>query len=104
MNLFQAQPGGFDPMLMLLIMAVFFFFMIWPQMRRQKKAKTFISSIAKGQHIVTTGGVHGKISQVNEKFFIIDIEEGKMKIDPSAINMESTQAAYPAETKTEEKK
>lgn len=47
MNLFQAQPGGFDPMLMLLIMAVFFFFMIWPQMRRQKKLKPLFLALQK---------------------------------------------------------
>ena len=47
----------------LLVMVVFFVFMILPQMRRQKKTKSFIADLKKGDHVVTTGGVHAKISQ-----------------------------------------
>jgi len=105
MTLLQAAGNqGMNPFVLMLIMAVFFFFMIWPQMRRQKKAKNFTSSLAKGDHLVTTGGIHGKISQIQDKYMIIDLEEGKMKIDPTGISMEMTQAAYPAENKAEAKK
>ncbi len=97
-------PGGFNPVVLMLVMGVFFFFMIWPQMRRQKKAKNFIGELKKGDHIVTTGGIHGKISQVQDAYFVVDMEEGKMKLDKSGVNMESTQAAYPSEKKSEEKK
>ncbi len=105
MTLLQAAGNqGMNPFVLMLIMAVFFFFMIWPQTRRQKKAKNFTAGLAKGDHVVTTGGIHGKISQIQEKHMIIDLEEGKMKIDPTGISMEMTQAAYPAENKTETKK
>ena len=94
--LLQGAKGGFDPFVLMIIMVVFFFFMIWPQMRRQKKAKAFAESLSKGDQIVTTGGVYGKISSVTEKHYIIEIEEGKMKIDKTGVSMEMTQAAFPA--------
>jgi preprotein translocase subunit YajC len=99
-SLLQAPAsGGMDPIVLMLIMGVFFFFMIWPQMRRQKKTKNFIAELKKGDQIVTTGGVHGKISTITEKFMIIDLEEGKMKIELNGVSMENTQAAYPAPKK-----
>lgn len=91
--------GASDLIPLILIMGLFFFFMIWPQMRRQKKAKNFNESLQKGDHIVTSGGVHGKIIAIAEKHYTIEIEEGKMKIDKTGISMEMTQAAYPSENK-----
>jgi preprotein translocase subunit YajC len=96
MNILQAQSGGGSQMvMMLLIMAVFFVFMIWPQMRKQKKAKAYMESLKKGDRVVTTGGIHGKIGVVAETHFVIEMEEGKAKIEKSAVSMEYTQAAYP---------
>jgi len=98
MILLQGQPGaggGSQMVMMLLIMGVFFVFMIWPQMRKQKKAKTYMESLVKGDKIVTTGGIHGKITSVADGHFVIEMEEGKAKIEKSAVSMELTQAAYP---------
>ena len=72
-NLLQGPTAGNQGMLMLLIMAVFFAFMIWPQMRRQKKAKNFVAGLEKGDKVVTTGGVHGKISQRFTFFSILHL-------------------------------
>lgn len=96
MNILQAQSGGGSQMvMMLLIMAVFFVFMIWPQMRKQKKAKAYMESLKKGDRVVTTGGIHGKIGVVADTHFVIEMEDGKAKIEKSAVSMEYTQAAYP---------
>lgn len=89
-----AAGGGFNPIMLLLIMGVFFFFMIWPQMRKQKKAKAYLSEIKKGDHVVTTGGIHGKIVSVTDTHFVLELEEGKMKVEKGAVSMEMTQAAY----------
>ena len=80
---------------MLLIMAVFFLFMIWPQMRKQKKAKAHLESLGKGDKIVTSGGIHGKIITVADSHFILEVEEGKLRVEKSAVSMELTQAHYP---------
>lgn len=82
--------------MMLAIMVIFFLFMIWPQMRKAKKAKAFNSGLTKGQKIVTTGGIHGKISSVGETWFVIALEEGSIKVEKSAVSMEMTAAHYPA--------
>ena len=98
MILLQGQPGaggGSQLVMMVLIMGVFFVFMIWPQMRKQKKAKAYMESLVKGDKIVTTGGIHGKITSVTDAHFVIEMEEGKAKIEKSAVSMDLTQAAYP---------
>ncbi|MFM1791660.1 MAG: preprotein translocase subunit YajC [Bacteroidota bacterium] len=96
--LLQAKGGGKDQfIMMMLVMAVLFFFMIYPQMKKQKKARLFTDELKKGDHIVTTGGIHGKITQDQEKFFVIALEEGSIKIEKSAVSMELTQAHYPKE-------
>ncbi len=92
--------GGMDMIPMLLIMAVFFLFMIWPQMRKQKKAKAHLESLGKGDKIVTSGGIHGKITTVADTHFVIEVEEGKLRIEKSAVSMELTQAHYPAATES----
>lgn len=72
------------------ILAVFYFFMIRPQQQKQKKAKNFRNELKKGQNIVTIGGIHGRIADVQESFVILDLEKGsKIKVDKSAISYES---------------
>jgi preprotein translocase subunit YajC len=90
-----AAPGkGFDFLPLLLIFVVFFFFIIWPQMRKQKKAKAYLAEIKKGDYIVTTGGIHGKINSIGDTYLVVEMEEGKAKIEKTAISMEMTMAAY----------
>lgn len=88
------QSGGFDfNMIMLpLALAVLYFFMIRPQMQRQKKEKAFQAEIKKGAKIVTSSGIHGKISEINATDNTITIETGagKIKFERSAISMELT--------------
>lgn len=85
---------GLDFMPLLLILGVFFFFIIWPQMRKQKKAKNYLSQLKKGDRIVTTGGLHGKLTSITDTYFIIEMEEGSAKIEKGAVSMEMTMAAY----------
>jgi preprotein translocase subunit YajC len=90
----KSKGFGMDFMPLLLIMVVFFFFIIWPQMRKQKKAKAYMTQLKKGDFIVTTGGIHGKITSVADTHFVIEMEEGKMKVEKGAVSMEMTAAAY----------
>jgi preprotein translocase subunit YajC len=76
-----------------LIFVVFYFFMIRPQMKKQKQAVKFKEEIKKGDRIITIGGIHGKIAEISEKNFIIEVEGGtRLKIEKSAVSMESTAA------------
>jgi preprotein translocase subunit YajC len=75
----MAQPQGSEanPLMsmlpLLLIVVVFYFFMIRPQMKRQKEVRKFRESLAKGDKVVTTGGIYGKIVEVKETTIILEI-------------------------------
>lgn len=88
-----------------LIFVVIYFFMIRPQNKKAKEQKLFRENIAKGDRIVTIGGVHGKILELGETTAIIEVEgQMKLKIEKTAISQENTLIAYPAEKKAVEKK
>jgi preprotein translocase subunit YajC len=71
---------------LLLIIVVFYFFMIRPQMRRQKETRKFRESLAKGDKVVTTGGIYGKIVEVKEKHIILEIaKDVQIKVDKNGI-------------------
>lgn len=71
------------------IMLIFYFFMIRPQTKKAKDQRKFLEAIAKGDKIVTNGGIYGKIIGITDKCYIIESEGGtKLKIDKSAISME----------------
>lgn len=83
-------PAGGNMLMQLLpfalIIVVFYFFMIRPQMKRQKELKNFRESLQKGQKIVTTGGIYGKITEIQETTVSIEIAENvKVKIDKAAV-------------------
>jgi preprotein translocase subunit YajC len=73
-----------------ILIVVVYFFMIKPQQTRAKKEKEFQSSIKVGDKIVTTSGIHGKISELAEKTIVIETMSGKLKMERSAISQELT--------------
>lgn len=92
-----AQEGAQNPwmslMPFLLIIVVFYFFMIRPQMKRQKELRKYRESLKKGDKIVTTGGIYGKVSEIKEDRVIVEIAEGvRITIDKVAVIMDMTDA------------
>ncbi len=76
---------------LILIGIVFYFFMIRPQTKKMKDQKTFIENIKKGDKVVTIGGIHGKIADINEDTYLLEIENGvKMKIDKVSVSLEAS--------------
>lgn len=93
--LLQASGSGGSTMQSLILFGgiaiIFYFFMIRPQQKKQKDQKKFISDIKKGDRIVTIGGVHGRISDMDEETVTIDVEKGaKIKFERSAISLEAS--------------
>lgn len=88
------EGGGMSSIIFLvLIFGVFWLFMIRPQVKKQKAQQKFKDTLSKGDKIVTIGGVHGKILEIGETTFIIEVEgQNRLKIEKSAVSMESTQA------------
>lgn len=71
---------------MVLIIAVFYFFMIRPQMKKQKELSAFRNSLAKGDKVVTTGGIYGKIIEMKDTTVLLQVDDNvKIRVDKSAI-------------------
>lgn len=88
----QADAGGLMSMLPFVAMlVVLYFFMIRPQMTRQKKEKAFQTEIKKGSKVVTSSGIHGRISEINnDGTIVIETGAGKIRFERGAISMELT--------------
>lgn len=81
--------GQFIPLI--LIIVVFYFFMIRPQLKKSKEQKKFRENIKVGDKIVTIGGIHAKITEVQETTLIITGEAGvKLKVEKSAVSVDSS--------------
>ena len=90
-----AGSGNWSFMIMLgLMFVIMYFFMIRPQQKKAKDQKKFIDEAKKGDYIVTIGGMHGRIAELEGDTFILEAEKGaRMRFSKSAISMESTRAA-----------
>ena len=79
--------GNLTTMLPLVLMfVVLYFVMIRPQMKRQKEAKAMIDALAKGDEVVTSGGMLGKISKIGESFISLEVAGGiEIQIQRSAV-------------------
>lgn len=72
--------------LIVILFAVFYFFMIRPQQKKQKEIKKFRDALAKGDKIITAGGIYGKISNVGTTTFDVEISEGvRITIDKNSV-------------------
>jgi preprotein translocase subunit YajC len=79
--------GGLGGMLPLVLMfVVLYFVMIRPQMKRQKEHKAMIDALAKGDEVVTSGGVLGKVSKMGDTFVAVEVANGvEIQIQRSAV-------------------
>ena len=60
-------------------------------MKKAKEERSFKESIKKGDKVVTIGGVHGRVLEVNEKTFMLEIDNNvKIKIEKTGISAEAT--------------
>jgi preprotein translocase subunit YajC len=76
---------------LLLIIVVFYFFMIRPQMKRQKDLKSYREGLNKGDKVVTTGGIYGKITDIKDQTVTVEIADNvRIKIDKNAILKDNT--------------
>lgn len=89
----ETAQGGVSGIFMIVaLIAIFYFFMIRPQQKRQKEIKKFRDSLQPGSDIVTAGGIFGKIKDVAEAYFIVEVTKGvtirvdKGSVYPSAID------------------
>lgn len=86
------QSGWWSFLPLILIVVVFYFFFIRPQMKRSKDQKKFRESLQKGQKIITIGGIHGRIVEIQETTVTIEVENSvRLRVEKSAVAIDNTQ-------------
>ena len=83
-----AAPNMFLQLVpLILLFVVFWFLLIRPQMKRQKEHRLLVEKLAKGDEVVTNGGIAGRIEEVGESFITVEIAEGtKVKVQRGSIS------------------
>ena len=86
----QAAPASGGSTLVFIIgtMLVFYFFIMRPQIKKQKDARKYRETIAKGDNVVTVGGIHGQVLTVNKdkQYAEIKVLDGKIRVELSGIS------------------
>ena len=70
---------------LVLMFVVLYFIMIRPQMKRQKEHKAMIEALAKGDEVVTSGGLLGKVTKLGESYISIGAGNGELMVQRTAI-------------------
>jgi len=82
----SAQSGFASLLPLILIFVIFYFLLLRPQMKRAKEHKKMVASLAKGDEVVTNGGLLGKITKVDDNFAMVEITDGiVVKMQKTAI-------------------
>jgi preprotein translocase subunit YajC len=87
MDTIQSNLMSFLPMI--LIFAVFYFLLIRPQEQKRKEHEKLVSSVQKGEKVLTHSGIYGHVERINEKDASVDLEIAKnlvIKISKSSIS------------------
>lgn len=93
----QGGDGGMSIIMIVILIAIFYFFMIRPQQKRQKTLKKQREAMTKGDSVVTAGGIYGRIVEVREDSFLIEIDKNvKIRIDKSSVYPNAAEAAVDA--------
>ncbi len=82
-----AGPDGSLTLIMIVAMiAIMYFFMIRPQNKKQKEIANFRKSLQVNQKVITAGGIHGVIKEINDSDVILEIASNvKIRIDKNSI-------------------
>lgn len=72
----QAEGGTFSLIMLVAIFVIFYFMLIRPQSKRAKEHRELISSLKKGDEVVTAGGILGKVVNLEEQYVKINLADG----------------------------
>jgi len=88
----QAAAPGAAPspvpsiVMMVALFAIMYFLMIRPQTKRAKEHRELVSKLAKGDEVITNGGIAGRVDDLGENFITVEIADGvRVKLQRSAI-------------------
>ena len=69
----EAQLLGFLPIILMFV--VLYFLMIRPQMKRAKEHRTMLEALSKGDEVITSGGIVGRVTKVGESYVTIEVAQ-----------------------------
>ncbi|MBX3699801.1 MAG: preprotein translocase subunit YajC [Dokdonella sp.] len=83
-----AAPNPLVSFLPLIILfGIFYFMLIRPQMKRAKEQRAMIAALAKGDEVLTNGGLLGRVEEINEQFVVLEVANGvSVKMQKQAIS------------------
>ena len=83
----QGGRPGYEGIIMLVIMfAIFYLLLIRPQQKRAKQHKQLVESLQAGDQVVTAGGIHGKVTAVQESVVTLEVASGvRIKINRASV-------------------
>ena len=84
----QPAPGGFGMSLLfpVLLIGVMYFLMIRPQMKRAKEHKGMLEKLARGDEVLTNGGIAGTVTDIGENFITVEIADNvRIRLQKGAI-------------------
>ena len=78
--------GGFDILLLVGFVAIFYFLLWRPQAKRRKEHQALMGSIAKGDEVVTAGGILGQVTKVDDDFLMVRVARNiELRVQKSAV-------------------
>jgi preprotein translocase subunit YajC len=87
-GIFGGQSGFL--IMMVLFFGVIYFLMIRPQQKKQKEIQKMRESLKEGDKVVTAGGIYGKIKEVSDTAFLLEVADGvKIKVDKASVFLSS---------------
>ena len=102
--LLQAPAAGMDSSMMwimlILMFVIMYFFMIRPQNKKQKEIAEFRRTLQVNQQVITAGGIHGTIKEINDNDVVLEIDRNvKVRVDKNSIFAAAADANASAQTK-----
>jgi preprotein translocase subunit YajC len=85
----QAGGGGTwtSALPLILLVVIFYFLLIRPQMKRQKEQRQLVEALAKGDEVVTSGGLLGRIKDLGDNFIVMELAQGvEVKVQRHAVS------------------
>ena len=80
------EAGGmlsFVPLILMFV--VFYFLLIRPQQKRAKEHQAMLGSVKRGDEIITSGGIYGRVLEVEETYLVVDFGENKVKLARNSV-------------------
>jgi preprotein translocase subunit YajC len=87
--------GSMGPLLMIvLLFVIMYFFMIRPQQKKQKEVQKMRESLKSGDRVVTAGGIQGKLKEINDSYFLVEIADNvRNRVDKASVFAAANESA-----------